>query len=345
MKNENIISKHAISIVLTLFIVGFIIVVLFTLISPFNDWSFNSNSDLFAKYGTFVGGVVGPILSFASILLLYKTLISQQQSIEKQDIAFQLQQSNIEKVSFENTFFNLLKTQQELTLNIKSYFNYLELDFSKGVYTIEGKEFFANSKNELAFIWSSLNSHSYMGMNQDDEESIYLLNEQILKCYDPSNPEKEPDHIAEEIEKKIRNNELIRYKNRIYNITEKQWTEISVLGVEDKIEKTYSIFFQKYHYAIGHYFRHLYHIIKFVKDFKPKYGIDKNINKKYIDFIQAQMSSFEMMLLFYNSISFSKLQTLLIEFNFLENLAEEDLIVTTHNCIDGIVLKKRKDLL
>ena len=69
------------------------------------------------------------------------------------------------------------------------------------------------------------------------------------------------------------------------------------------------------------------------------------MSKKYIDFIQAQMSSYEMMLLFYNAISFPKLLKLLIEYNFLENLAVEDLIVISHNCIEGINLKKRKTLL
>ena len=69
------------------------------------------------------------------------------------------------------------------------------------------------------------------------------------------------------------------------------------------------------------------------------------MSKRYIDFIQAQMSSYEMMLLFYNAISFPKLLKLLIDYNFLENLAVEDLIDKSHNCIDGIKLKTRKKLL
>jgi len=342
---ENIISKNAIKFAFILIIIGFTIIIGFAISKPFNDWSFELNSDLFAKYGSFIGGLISPIFSFAAILLLYKTLISQQDATEKQDNGFKLQLGVLEKESFENTFFNLLKTQQELSIGIKSYFDYLNRDFSKGVYTIQGKEFFAYSKTELAYIWTSLNSASYLGMHQDDEESIYFLEEEITKYYDPSSGFQCPPEIAEENEKTIRKNELIRYKNKIYNITEKQWLEINSLTIDKKIEKTYSIFFQKYHYATGHYFRHLYHMMKFAKDFKPQYGIDKNINKKYVDFIQAQMSSYELMLLFYNAISFPKLLTLLVEYNFLENLAEEDLITITHNCIDGIKLKSRKELL
>lgn len=345
MKKENPISKYAIFIAFTLFIIGFILVVLFATISPFNDWSFNSDAGLFANYGTFIGGIVGPVLTFASILLLYKTLMSQQDAIERQEKAFQLQQSHIEKESFENTFFNLLRTQQELTLNIKSYFKYLDKSFAEINYTVNGKEFFVYSKKELEYIWESLNKTTYIGTHERDEATLYYLDEEIRKYYDPNSPEKEPDYIAEQSEKEIRHNQLLKLKNKLYNITEQQWVDIKDLGVEEKIEKIYGIFFQKYHYAIGHYFRHLYHIIKFVKDYKPKDGIDKDINKKYINFIQAQMSSFEMMLLFYNSMSFPNLKMLLIEYDFLENLAEEDLVTKEHNCIVGINLKSRKSLL
>ena len=58
-----------------------------------------------------------------------------------------------------------------------------------------------------------------------------------------------------------------------------------------------------------------------------------------------QMSSFEMMLLFYNSVSFPKLLSLIIEYNFLENLAIEDLVDISHNCIEGINLKSRENLI
>lgn len=343
--NENFISKHAIAFALVIVVIGIVIIIWFATSNPFNDGSFVPNSDLLAKYGSFIGGLAGTLFSLVASLLLYKTLITQQKAIEKQDIAINIQQSAFEKESFENTFFNLLKTQQELSTGIKSYFDYLNRDFSKGIYTIQGKEFFAYSKNELLYIWSSINSVSYLGMHQDDEESIYFLTEEIDKYYNPSSRFQSPPDIAEENEKVIRKNELLRYKNKIYNITENQWLEISSLPLDKKIEKTYSIFFQKYHYAIGHYFRHLYHLIKFAKEYKPKHVFDYNINKNYVNFIQAQMSSFEMMLLFYNSVSFPKLLSLLIEFNFLENLAEEDLISPSHNCIEGVKLKSRKDLL
>jgi len=48
---------------------------------------------------------------------------------------------------------------------------------------------------------------------------------------------------------------------------------------------------------------------------------------------------------FYNSLSFPKSLILVKKYNVLENLAIEDLIDQSHNCIEGINLKNRRSLL
>jgi Putative phage abortive infection protein len=68
---------------------------------------------------------------------------------------------------------------------------------------------------------------------------------------------------------------------------------------------------------LGHYFRHLYHLIKFVNE--------SNIEskKKYTDIIQAQMSDDELYVTFYNGISefgSLKFKPLLDDYSFLENI-------------------------
>ena len=59
----------------------------------------------------------------------------------------------------------------------------------------------------------------------------------------------------------------------------------------------YDIFFKKYQNNLGHYFRNLYHIIKFV----DKSEIDNK--KRYTNFVRAQLSSHELALIFYNCLS------------------------------------------
>ena len=78
---------------------------------------------------------------------------------------------------------------------------------------------------------------------------------------------------------------------------------------------------------LGHYFRHLYHILK--------YTHESNIvtKKKYIDIVQAQMSDDELYLVFYNGISKfgkEKLQPFLEEYGFLENIRSRGKIFDLH---------------
>ncbi len=344
-KEENCISKNAIGLTVVLLVIGTVTTILFTLIKPFNDWSFIGNSELFGQYGDFVGGFVGSIFSLVAILLLYKTLKAQQSSIVKQDEAINLQQTAFEIETFEMTFFNLLKTQQDITDGIKAYFYTLNNNFLTVKSTIQGRDFFAYSKIEMRNIWLSIESEYYLGIFDDSEEYLYNVGQEIEEYLNPNSPNFYMPEDAKIEEMKIRNKEKLRYANKFYGITKQCWEDIKYLPLNNRIESVYALFFQRYHYAIGHFFRHLYHLIKYAKEFSPLLEKHKSLNKKYIDFIQAQMSSYEMMLTFYNSLSFPKLLVLLKEFNFLENLAEEDLIDNSHNCIEGVILKKRKELL
>ena len=63
------------------------------------------------------------------------------------------------------------------------------------------------------------------------------------------------------------------------------------------IKLAYKPFFQTYQLEIGHYFRHLYHIIKFIDQ--------GNLDDKqsYVNLVQAQLSGHESLLIFYNCLS------------------------------------------
>jgi hypothetical protein len=57
------------------------------------------------------------------------------------------------------------------------------------------------------------------------------------------------------------------------------------------------------------------------------------------------MSSFELLLLFYNSFCFPKMLRLIKKYNILENLAVEDLIDNSHDFDKEILLKHRSRLM
>jgi hypothetical protein len=337
------IERNSVGIALFTLLFGIVIILLFSLVSPFNDWSFHTDPELFGLYGNFIGGFVGTLFSLVAVLLLYKTLIAQQKSLIKQDEVLSNQKLTSDIERFETTFFNLLKTQQEITDNIKSYFHSLNANISTVAHTVQGREFFAYSKRELLRIWKVIESDKYLGAF--DEDNVQYIQHQIEELYDQNNPEYTYDGDAKYAEQAIIVNEKLKLAIKQYSISKDYWEKIHNSDIRKKLEAIYGLFFQRHHYVIGHYYRHLYHIISFVKDFEKSHVEFTGRSQKYIDFIQAQMSSFEMMLLFYNAISFPKLLTLLIEFNFLENLVIEDLIDKSHNCIDGIKLKSRKNLL
>ncbi len=91
-------------------------------------------------------------------------------------------------------------------------------------------------------------------------------------------------------------------------------------------------FFSIYQTYIGHYFRHLYNVVKFVheheffdeKEFKEK--------KRYTNFVRAQLSSNELGVLFYNCLSDrgAKFKDLVEEYALFEDMPPKVLIDEEH---------------
>lgn len=76
-------------------------------------------------------------------------------------------------------------------------------------------------------------------------------------------------------------------------------------------------------YSLSHYFRHLYHIFKYIDD----YTLDEIDKKEYIAIVQSELSNDELYLLFFNALSkygYPKLYKLVEKYGILENLHYED---------------------
>src|SRR4030042_6273072 len=125
-KFESLLDKYGISISFYSIIIGLVLTILFVLIKPFNDWSFNSNPQLFSNYGDFIGGLVGPLFTLAGFFLIFKTFRTQQETLQRQDDLRSDQQKVFEQERFETTFFNLLKNQNLITNDFKVYFHSLK---------------------------------------------------------------------------------------------------------------------------------------------------------------------------------------------------------------------------
>ena len=90
-----------------------------------------------------------------------------------------------------------------------------------------------------------------------------------------------------------------------------------------RIETTYSVFFLEHEKDVGHYFRSLYNIVKFVdkSDIKDK--------KIYTNLLRAQLSSNELKLLLYNCLSSlgkEKFKPLVEKYSLLKSVNVRDLL-------------------
>ncbi|MGA2624771.1 MAG: putative phage abortive infection protein [Bacteroidota bacterium] len=65
------------------------------------------------------------------------------------------------------------------------------------------------------------------------------------------------------------------------------------------IQRVYGKFFEDNEHHLGHYFRHLYHIVAFV----DRSSLSRHEKQSYMKLLRAQLSSHELLLIFYNCLS------------------------------------------
>lgn len=97
----------------------------------------------------------------------------------------------------------------------------------------------------------------------------------------------------------------------------------------ERIKIVYKVVFKDVEPQLGHYFRNLYRIVKFVHESQ----LSNKDKRNYIGIIKAQLSAYELVMLFYNGISEygDKFLPLMKEYNLLDNLNEDLLKITTED--------------
>jgi hypothetical protein len=101
---------------------------------------------------------------------------------------------------------------------------------------------------------------------------------------------------------------------------------------KDVIEK-YVAFYEAHQGELGHYFRNLYHLIKFVNESDALNDADLKIEyenrRRYTSLVRATLSQFELALLFYNCVSplgKEKFKPLVVKFGLLKNFNTDSLL-------------------
>ncbi|SFA50199.1 Putative phage abortive infection protein [Pedobacter suwonensis] len=316
-----------------LFLVFLFVIIAWT-INANNVYDENGNN--LGTYGDKFGAVNALFsgLAFAGIIftiMLQRNELAMQRE-ESHDARKEFVQQN-----FEATFFNLLKNQQSILLRLTGrteYINQHVTDIQTNV--VNGVTFFVLAKRELSRIMKTL-EFGYFGLY--DHDYFYSIS-----------PEPEhPDEVDDDYTLAVHT-----YTNSYYNITKDMYDRSKNYKKKEFCKLAYIIFFVKNHYNIGHYFRHLYHIFKFlnyseeneIKDAKDSFEVEEieNKYKSYAQFVQAQMAAPELLLLYYNCIAYQKMKDLVVKYGILENLNIEDLISEDNHVLEGINLRRRRDL-
>ncbi|MDQ9128573.1 putative phage abortive infection protein [Serratia fonticola] len=94
------------------------------------------------------------------------------------------------------------------------------------------------------------------------------------------------------------------------------------------VRSKYDTFFIIWQQNLAHYFRMVYHIYKFIDESH----LDDNLKKNYASILRAQLSNFELLILFYNCVGEhgSKMEKYAVKYEMFDNLPISDLAHDSH---------------
>ena len=291
--------------------------------------------------GGTIGGTTAPIIGIGSIVLLYLTLYEQIKFNKRQRI-------QVFDEQFKSNLFSLLQTQRDIQEKTSGVFHFLGNDlYVEKRKSVNGLNYFKVARKRLAGIYDALDSEKFYGDYDLDSANSFevSLEDDVLNSVFPTD-ENRNKYIKEE-----KRPWRISYINHLYTIKENIYNLYRKLPIDEKIGMGFALFRFK-HEEINNYLIHLCHILKFIRENEQLYmsfHYDKKASnqdvyqhfKQFADFVQAQMSQDELLVLFYYSFMNKELQKLIIYYNLLEHLSIQDLIKREHNCNSKIKLKDK----
>lgn len=99
-------------------------------------------------------------------------------------------------------------------------------------------------------------------------------------------------------------------------------------GEDSVVSLSYDLFWKDHQTELGHYYRYLYNIVRFIKE-------TNFVDGPYLRLVRAQLSDQELLLLFYNCVSKNggNFTALVEEFSLLDNLPRIRLLDKSHEAM------------
>lgn len=228
--------------------------------------------------GDFIGGIIGTVLSFISIIILYSTLTLTNKQIKQQ------QRLGV-KQEVESHFFELIKIHREnaaklMKDNSKIFERYVtEIEKSYNDYSspqgVLSKE---NLKKSDVIAISYL--LFYYGNSSTSKETIKEVYKRFMEEYGESHIQ--PDKIFEATDRVM---QILEIMNKMDGVTTQ--------NIANK---------ENHEILLGQYFRHLYQTVKYINE-QSNYILSDSEKYSYIKTLRCQLSSYEQALLFWDSLS------------------------------------------
>ena len=277
------------------------------------------NSNNIAEYsgtlGDLVGGTLNPILGLFGIIVGGLAFYAQYQANKQIQDQFKIQQ-------FESHFYEMLRLHKENVNEIEIEiidFIYSGLDgiggdgnYTKKNIKIKGRDVFIYFANELEI---AFNIYLYYLENNQISDFDFTLPYKAF--FNGINNPNVNIHFFEKL--KI---EVGFFENRYMN----NHNDDPFFRVN--IKSKYKLF-QGHENMLGHYYRHLFHTVKFITEQNIAF-IPYKEKRKYLRLLRAQLSNYEQAMLFYNYLAYARDweegNKFLTDYRMIHNLYENILI-------------------
>ena len=267
--------------------------------SPRQDSTSNFLSDV-GNYGSYLQGTVASLWALAGVFLVFAAFLGQKQRLLLQREELEITRSQLAEQKKQSAEQNLAQ-QQQLTMQGQ------ELELTRAELEEQRKQSAEQNKSikrqnfENRF-FNMVNLHHKLVTDLAD--GGWAGRDCFRYWYD-----------------KLK-------ENRSYRLTTTEYASAKLKGEFNEREFTVNCYDELYlgrQGHLGHYFRNLYHIIKFVGETND---IEEAYKRSYTNLVRAQLSSYEHALLFYNGLhpvgdGFPRLIT---RFGLLHNLDTKRLL-------------------
>ncbi|NOQ27561.1 MAG: hypothetical protein GQ564_19535 [Bacteroidales bacterium] len=286
---------------------------------------FSQTHSAWGEFGSFFGGIISPLVAIlAFIAILYN---------------FELTKEQFSKNSNNSTFFSLLDLHNKKVSSIayltKDKTDILSFHAFK-LYNDEYQKIISKHLKLYArnLICNDIDSIGFKGYNLLWEKLSGITKEfrnESTYCGDIKQNQKIKDYFIREGDTWELLKGIIGSEQEILNQKSKTLEEISLNFMLDTnseervkfLQYVHSLFYQEFGHILGHYFRNIHYILEHIDSIKP--------SKNYGNIFRAQLSRYELALMYYNSLSMmssSRHVKLLKKYDIFNGLYSSDIFYT-----------------